>query len=140
MPDDTPHPTIAKAVQTFLASLQTWWQQQGELAGVDPHELERIGSELGLTVSDLRDLATRGPDAADMLYRRMRALGISRGDVERTALGLMRDLERTCSCCGHKKQCAGDLEARSESTAWKQYCPNALSLDAAAGMRGRFPA
>lgn len=140
MPDSIQHRAIAKAVQSFLSNLRRWWQQRNELAGVDAHEIERIGAELGLTVADLRDLAARGPDAADLLYRRMKALGISRGDVERTALGLMRDLERTCSCCDQKGECAGDLATHPESKEWKEYCPNAISLDGVAGMRGRFPA
>jgi len=133
------HPEIAKAVQTFLASLRKWWQRRDDFGSIDARELERIGAELGLTVSDLRDLAARGSDAADLLYRRMKALGFSRGDVERTTLGLMRDLERTCSCCGHKRECADDLAARPEGKEWKEYCPNATSLDGVEGSRSRFP-
>ena len=65
-----------------------------------------------MTADDLRDLAARGPDAAHLLYERMRALGITADDVERTAQGLMRDLERTCACCNDKGTCGRDLANR----------------------------
>ena len=68
------------------------------------------------------------------------------GEDPETPLGLMRDLERTCSCCGHKAECAQDLAVHPESKAspgskaWKKYCPNAISLDRVVGARSRFPA
>jgi hypothetical protein len=125
---------LARTVQAFLAHLRSWSARR-ELDNFDRQEIERIAAELGMTAADLRDLAACGPDAAELLTKWMTALGISRDDVERTALGLMRDLERTCSCCGHKKQCAADLADRPDDPVWKDYCPNALALDGAAGMK-----
>src|SRR5262245_26973601 len=69
----------------------------------------------------------------------MTALGLSRADVERTVLGLMRDLERTCSCCCDKGRCAHDLARRPEDPAWKHYCPNAIALEATVARRGASP-
>lgn len=138
MSGDSEHTARAKAAETLLARIRTWWRNQSDLADLDRREIERIGAELGMTASDLRDLAARGPEAAALLSRRMKALGLARGDVERTALGLMRDLERTCSCCGHKGRCEHDLANRPGDQAWREYCPNAIPLAGVAGVKGRF--
>jgi hypothetical protein len=70
----------------------------------------------------------------------MRALGITRADAERAARGLMRDLERTCSCCTDKSVCKKDLAVHPQDPGWKAYCPNAVSLESVQAMKGRFPA
>lgn len=140
MTDRHDNPALVQAAQALLGRLRIWWQQGSEFDTIDSREIQRIGAELGMTVSDLRNLVARGPDGANLLYRRMKALGISRSDVERTAQGLMHDLERTCCCCDQKKKCTADLNANPEHSRWKEYCPNAISLQGAAGMRGRFPA
>jgi hypothetical protein len=132
---DLKHFTLAR----LRARIRDWWMR-GELDRLDQRELQRVGAELGLTASDLRDLAARGPEAAALLAQRMTALGLTRSDVERAALGLMRDLERTCACCGLKRRCEADLASRRADHGWKAYCPNAIALEAACGTRGRFPA
>jgi hypothetical protein len=129
-----------KAAEDFIARLRTWWRQANELREMDRHEVDRIAADLGMTARDLEDLAARGPKAAELLHRRLAALGLSRGDVERTALGLMRDLERTCGCCDHKGVCARDLANHPDDPDWKGYCPNATSLESVASTKERFPA
>jgi hypothetical protein len=69
----------------------------------------------------------------------MAALGLSRSDVERIGHGLMRDLEKTCACCNDKSQCKKDLAARPRDGAWKDYCPNTVSLESVGKTKGRFP-
>lgn len=141
MPKTSDHRSLPlQATEDFLSRVRAWWQRYDELKDMDRGELDRIAADLGMTARDLQDLAARGPDAAALLYRRMAALGLSRSDVERAALGLVRDLERTCSCCNHKGVCEKDLAIRPEDAAWESYCPNAISLDSVAGTKGRFPA
>ncbi len=127
------------AVDALLARLRDWWRARNELAGIDQSELGRIAGELGMTAEDLEDLVARGPDAANLLYERMRALGISRADVERSAHGLMRDLERTCACCNEKGVCEKDLTKQPNDPGWKNYCPNAVSLEFLTRLKGHFP-
>jgi hypothetical protein len=50
----------------------------------------------------------------------------------------MRDLEQTCACCNEKGACGHDLAARPNADAWKDYCPNAISLDSVKKTKGRF--
>ncbi|HEY5829065.1 MAG: hypothetical protein ACAH24_12495 [Hyphomicrobiaceae bacterium] len=136
---DSTNIAVTGIADRFLARLRDWWQARDELGGLDRHELERLAGEFGMSARDLEDLAAHGPGAADLLYERMHALGITRDDAERLARGLMRDLERTCSCCADKGVCRKDLAAHPEDPAWKTYCPNAISLESVQATKGRFP-
>jgi len=130
---------VLNAAAHFLSRVREWWRRRAELDAMDPAELERMASDFGMTGNELKDLAARGPDAANLLYERMRLLGLTRADVERAAHGLMRDLERTCACCSDKATCELDLAARPDDPAWEGYCPNALGLTGVKMLKGRFP-
>ena len=133
-------PESKSGVEGLLERLRDWWQRGQEIATLDRAELDRMAMEFGMTPRDLANLVARGPGAADLLYQRLGALGVSRGDVERVAPGLARDLERTCSCCDHKGTCRTDLESRPDDPAWEGYCPNAIALESVKRSKGRFPA
>lgn len=134
---DIAHTGIA---DRFLVRLRDWWQARDELGNLDRQELERLAGEFGMSARDLEDLAAHKPGAPDLLYERMHALGITSADAERVARGLMRDLERTCSCCADKGACRKDLAGNPEDPAWKAYCPNAIVLESVQSTKGRFPA
>ena len=72
-----------------------------------------------MSTRSLKDLAARGPDAANLLYERMRELGISKAQVDGAAEGALRDLQRTCACCNEKSTCESDLATRPNDPVWK---------------------
>jgi hypothetical protein len=102
------------AVETLLARVRDWWRRHDELSSVDPKELERVAADLGMSTNALKDLAARGPNAANLLYERMHALGLSKADVDHAAQGVMRDLQKTCACCNEKGVCEKDLAKRPD--------------------------
>lgn len=121
----------------FFAQLFARWREQMELSQLPEGEVGRIAHELGLSEDELTNLAAKGPHASDLLYERMNALGVSRTDVDRMGWGVIRDLEKSCSCCADKGQCKKDLAAHPDDPVWKDYCPNATSLEAIRRMKGR---
>ena len=123
----------------LIARLRDWWRNHNELANLPRNELDRMAGDFGMTGRELEELSTKGPHAADLMYQRMRALGLSTADVERIAHGLMRDLQKTCSCCNDKAECKKDLAERPDDSAWKAYCPNAIALESIKSAKGRFP-
>jgi hypothetical protein len=125
------------AVEGLLARVRDWWRRQNELSLLDSVEVDRIAGDLGMRSDTLRDLIARGPDAANLLYERMRALGMSKADVDHAAWGVMRDLQRTCACCNEKGVCEKDLVEHPGDPVWKDYCPNAVTLDALSKLKGR---
>jgi hypothetical protein len=118
------------ALETLLDQLRTWWLSGPGLG--DRKELDRMAQDLGMSANDLQDIVARGPDAANLLFERMRVLGITKADVERSAEFLMHDLERTCSLCKGKRVCSHDLASAPADPNWKNYCPNATTLEALA--------
>ena len=132
--------TSSTGLRGMLQRLQHWWHERQELGALAPGELNRLASEFGLSARDLHDLVAQGPGGAELLKRRLHALGVSRADIERIAPGLARDLERTCGRCGEKSTCQHDLTQDPDGTAWRQYCPNAVSVESVRRTKGRFPA
>ena len=122
--------TSHAALEALLCRVRDWWLRHNELNGLNSKELGRVAGELSISTGALEGLVARGPDAAAHLYERLRALGLSTTDVEQAAQGVLRDLQRTCACCGEKGRCGKDLRDRPDSAIWKDYCCNAVTLDA----------
>ncbi len=127
--DERTDATLAGA-KHVVSRWRRWWGYPSDLDAMPPDEIAQLARDLSLTGTELRDLAARGPEACHLLYERMRTLGLTAADVERTAPGLMRDLQRTCSCCADKRVCERELAASPDSPGWTRYCPNAESLTA----------
>jgi hypothetical protein len=125
------------AVGALLHRVRDWWRRQEELSALGNMEIGRVAAEFGITTDTLRDLVAGGPEAANLIYERMRALGISKADVDKAAQGVMWDLERTCGCCNKEAMCAKDLAERPDDPAWQSYCPNAFTLDALLKLKAR---
>ena len=115
-----------------IGQLWAGWRERRaaitELAGCPPDEVSRMAGKIG----ELRDLVARGPSAADQLSKRLRALGI--GPADPALLEIKKDLQRCCSFCDSKRECARDLRADPRSPAWTAYCPNEAALSALAAL------
>jgi len=116
------------------AVLQWWrgWTRRSaarlELNCRGEDEVERMAKDVGVPASELRRLASLGPDSADLLLRRMAALDLDRTEVSRTEPQAFQDLQRVCTMCNHHRRCRRDLARDSGDPAWEDYCPNATTL------------
>ena len=99
-----------------------------EMARCEKYEIERIASDLGVSVSELRKIADHGPEAADLLLRRMAVLNLEKNEIAATAPSTYRDLQRLCTLCANHKRCAQDLGRDAADPAWEDYCPNVAML------------
>jgi hypothetical protein len=75
-----------------IKALSQWWREwttkssaRLELKCCGEEEVERMAKDIGVPASELRTLANRGPDSADLLLRRMAALDLDRNEVSRTS-------------------------------------------------------
>lgn len=91
------------------------------------YEVERMARDLGMPVSELRNIAHHGSKAADLLVRRMAVLSLDRNEIA-TAPSTFQDLQRLCTLCESHRQCARDLERDPTDQAWDDYCPNVAML------------
>jgi uncharacterized protein YjiS (DUF1127 family) len=129
--------TTFKDRETALGTIARWWRgwmarrsAVAELDSFDTRDVTQLAHDVGVSPSDLRTLAGRWPDSADLLRRRMAAVGLDEQEIVRSAPQVLRDLDRVCSECADKSRCRHDLDDNGGNPAWRDYCPNVSTLDA----------
>src|SRR6266540_2390416 len=117
---------------TFLGMLAQRWREwkfrRDQLLALErcgASEVEAIARDLCLPPSQLRRLASKGSDSANLLYRRMADLRLDRAAIDRTHPEVMRDLQITCSLCENKARCIRDIACHVDA---RSYCPNDNTL------------
>jgi transcriptional regulator with XRE-family HTH domain len=126
---DHPYPRVEFLIDTFA----DWLKHRRELSEVrqmDRSDFERIASDLRVSPGELDTLVDRGPHAADELPKLLKALGIDETDLARTEPMVLRDMERVCALCHHKRECDRDLAAGTSAAHYEGYCLNAPTIDA----------
>ncbi len=130
-------PSMTDDRRPFFAKFRHWFRNwlsarttMLELDQTGAGETARMAHDLGMSSADLVNLAGRGPDAADLLPRRLEQLHLDPGALAQTQPEVVRDMQRLCSMCRSHGRCARDLAHNPEDAAWRDYCPNALTLDA----------
>jgi hypothetical protein len=119
----------------IISGMRRWWQNWRqansslvELACCGEYEAERMAHDLGLSVSELRKLAEHGPEAADLLARRIAVLDLDKDEIAAAVPRTLQDLQRVCTMCESHRQCARDLGRDPADRAWEDYCPNVAML------------
>ena len=120
--------SLTKAVSQWWRGWTTRGSARLELKCCGEDEVEHMAKDIGMSASELRRLATLGPDSADLLPRRMTALDLDRNEVSRTEPRAFQDLQRVCTMCDHHRRCRRDLARDCADPAWQDYCPNAATL------------
>ena len=123
------------AITNLIVPIAEWWRRRAavrsnlaSLNAFDADDVARLAHDVGLSASDLRALSAHCSDAADLLDRRLDALGLSAKELAHTAPAELRDMERLCTMCVSKGCCGRDLAADSGDPVWRQYCPNEPAL------------
>jgi uncharacterized protein YjiS (DUF1127 family) len=128
--------TIQSAPQKtgFFHSIGLAWNRYrsrraavAELQALGNTELERMVHDAGLTFGDLLELTRRSADSAALLYRRLEQAGV---DVRSIDSATLRDMQRCCSFCESKTQCAHELDDKPKAASWPDYCPNKQTVEA----------
>ena len=126
---DHPYPRVEFLIDTFA----DWLKHRRELSEIrqmDRSDFERIASDLRVSPGELDTLVDRGPHAADELPKLLKALGIDQADLARTEPMVLRDMERVCALCHHKRECDRDLAAGTSAGHYEGYCLNAPTIHA----------
>ena len=124
---ETPRPVISRVVDIFGEWLKHR-RELREMREMDAANFGQIASELRMTSADLEALVRHGPHAADELPKMLTALGIDQDALARTQPLMLRDMERVCALCSHKRQCGRDLAAGTAAAHYKEYCANAPTI------------
>jgi uncharacterized protein YjiS (DUF1127 family) len=118
-----------------LSALADWWHELrerrariAEIESLDPSDLARMAEDVGLSAAELKRLAAEPCYAAELLDRRLDALGLSKDEIRSISPLLLTDLQRSCSHCTDKRRCADDLAEDPQAPGWESYCPNSGTL------------
>ena len=123
-----PYPRVELLISMF-ADWLTHRRELSEIRQMDRTDFDRIASDLRISPGELDALVDRGPHAADQLPKLLRALGIDEADLARIEPMALRDMERVCTLCHHKRQCDRELAAGTSAEHYTGYCPNAGTID-----------
>jgi hypothetical protein len=128
MTTESTYPVVDYLIDTF----GNWLKHRRELSEIrqmDRTDFDRIASDLRISTGDLDRLVHQGPHAADELPHLLKALGIDKARLAQTEPLLLRDMERVCSLCNHKRQCDRDLAAGTSAEHFEEYCLNAPTIE-----------
>ncbi len=120
-------------VDAMIAALCDWARDRRlnrHVEECDSYEIVRMARDAGLSSSELRRMSKLKPDAAKLLLERMAALHLNPETLAKTDPSTMHDLQRLCSNCASKRRCQRDFIRHLDAPVWRQYCPNAGTLDA----------
>jgi hypothetical protein len=121
---------ILNAIANWVKSYRHAVGLRGELANCGPEEVERMARDVGVGPDELRLYVNKGPHAADELPKLLRALGVDPQRLASESPEKMRGLQRLCITCSDKDQCRRDMAAGTIATHYREYCPNAMSIEA----------
>lgn len=131
-------PTKAHPAYNSVVALFREWarkrrlirQRRQRLDALDNNEIAHIARDVGLSPSDLRQMAQFGPDAAKLVLDRMAVLHLDADALAKCDPSTMHDLQRLCTSCASKRRCQRDLLLVPGDQNWRHYCPNVGTLDA----------
>ena len=136
MPGHSPkvaYPTV----EFVLGAISGWINRYRHLHGTTDElghctqdEVRQIAKDLGVSVNDLRGVAEKGPGAADVLQKLLLALSVDPNALAKSDPATMRDLQRVCVVCDRKGRCQEELAAGTAAEHFREFCPNAYTLDA----------
>ena len=125
---DHPYPRVEFLIDVFADWLKHR-REMSEIRQMDRADFDRIAGELRVSPGELDTLVRQGPHAADELPKLLKALGIDEAGLARTEPMVLRDMERVCALCSHKRQCDRDLAAGTSAEHYEGYCLNATTID-----------
>jgi len=120
------------SIEALIGTFSDWLRHRRELnemRRLDRADFDRIAYDLRVSPDDLEQLVRNGPHAADELPRLLDALGIEEATLANTQPFLLRDMERVCAMCEHKRRCDRDLAEGSSAEHYKDYCANAPTIE-----------
>jgi transcriptional regulator with XRE-family HTH domain len=126
------HSKPYQSVEALVGMFSEWLRHRRELnemRQLDRVEFDRIAYDLRVSPDDLEELVRHGPHAADELPKLLKALGIDEATLASTQTFLLRDMERVCALCEHKRQCDRDLAEGTSAEHYEDYCANAPTIE-----------
>ena len=118
-----------KAVADWVTTYRNAIGLKDEFAMCGPEEVMRMARDIGVTPSQLQELARKGPDGAKLLKSMLVALHVDPKTIADIDPLVMREMNWLCVSCSNKKRCQHELSKGTATKNFHEFCPNALSID-----------
>jgi hypothetical protein len=125
---DQAAPSVVERLRNTFSDWLKHGRELSEMRQLNSTDFCRIANDLRLSPTELEELVRQGPHGADQLSRLLEALGISAQDLAGIEPMVVRDMERVCALCGHKRQCDHDLASGESAERYQEYCLNAPTI------------
>jgi hypothetical protein len=130
----------------MLAAFKQWWLRLIEIRAGELLDVGRLCTGRMKYIAyyvgsgNLRAFVRCSRNDANLLARRMVALGLDPYELALSDPALVRHLQKQCTLCDNR-ECCLQVFAHESSAAlrddWRDYCPNALALDMLVGLQNR---
>ena len=124
-------------LDSVIGAIAAWVNKYRDKAGLrdqfgrcSREDVMQMAKDLGIPESELRVIAAKGPRAADQLRSMLLALHVDPERLLRSEPAAMRDMQRLCISCEAKQHCEHELAQGSAAGHYREFCPNAFTLDA----------
>ena len=128
--------TAFEAIADWVSNYRSAIGFNSELAMCGPDEVMRMAKEIGVTPSQLHELA-KGPIDANLLKSMLVALKVDPEILADMDPLIMRELKWLCITCGNKKRCEHELAKGTAIEHFREFCPNAVSLEELLDQKGQ---
>ena len=102
-------------IHSPMEAIRQWYRgltrSQSTLAECGAEGLERMAHDIGVSSAELCKLASRGPESADLLCRRMEVLDLDHDEVARVERATFQDLQRVAACATARSAAPAILRA-----------------------------
>lgn len=122
----------ATTIEFLVGKFADWLKHRRELSEIrqmNRTDIEAIASDLRVSPSDIDRLIEAGPHSADEMPEMLKALGIDVQNLARAEPFMVRDMQRVCAQCRDKAHCHSDVAAGTAAEHYKEYCPNAPTIE-----------
>jgi hypothetical protein len=117
---------IAEWVSTYRYTIGCLYNEFGLC---EPNEVVRMAKEIGLTPSQLHQLASEGPGTVNLLKSMLVALHVDPRVLADADPFIRQELQWLCLTCSNKKRCEHELATGTATDHFREFCPNAVSID-----------
>ena len=125
---------VADWVSKYRYAISCFHNESG-ISG--PDEVMRMAKEIGVTPSQLHELVSEGPGTANLLKTMLVALRVDPKVLADMDPLIRRELQWLCITCSNKKRCEHELDKGTAAEHFREYCPNAVSIDARFDQKGQ---
>jgi hypothetical protein len=128
---------MARGWKELFSRITRWGERatrpdpaRGELHCYSAEEVDRLARLLGVPSVELR--VVEPERNAELLNRRLVALGLDPHELAGLEPALMHDMQRLCTKCESRAQCLDDFARHASDPTWegwREHCPNHAVLN-----------